>query len=166
MLNGEPLDLDKTYNVAVPDYIGSGGSGYNFVGDVITNNAGVMTEAMIEYAKKLMKDNDVIDYESEGRIQIGKAEDGEQVETKSVSEAIANNEGAARVEGYIVGHVVSTNNYSFEAPFMNDHNLLVADDPNEQDAENMLPVQITSDRKSTRLNSSHVAISYAVFCLK
>src|SRR5690625_761594 len=27
---------------------------------------------------------------------------------------------------------------------MNDHNLLVADDPNEQDAENMLPVQITS----------------------
>src|SRR5690625_5869926 len=25
---------------------------------------------------------------------------------------------------------------------------------------------ITKDRKSTRLNSSHVAISYAVFCLK
>src|SRR5207253_7620568 len=27
-------------------------------------------------------------------------------------------------------------------------------------------VQFTQDRKSTRLNSSHVAISYAVFCLK
>src|SRR5690625_6052588 len=26
--------------------------------------------------------------------------------------------------------------------------------------------QITQDRKSTRLNSSHVASSYAVFCLK
>src|SRR5207302_2515977 len=26
--------------------------------------------------------------------------------------------------------------------------------------------QISSDRKSTRLNSSHVKISYAVFCLK
>src|SRR5699024_12703071 len=26
--------------------------------------------------------------------------------------------------------------------------------------------QIVSDRKSTRLNSSHVSISYAVFCLK
>src|SRR5690625_6316462 len=26
--------------------------------------------------------------------------------------------------------------------------------------------QATQDRKSTRLNSSHVAISYAVFCLK
>src|SRR5437868_13152561 len=27
-------------------------------------------------------------------------------------------------------------------------------------------VPITTDRKSTRLNSSHVSISYAVFCLK
>gem|GEM_PF-54843 len=144
ILDDEPLDLDKTYNVAVPDYIGSGGSGYDFVGDVITNNAGVMTEAMIEYAKKLMTDNDVIDYESEGRIQIGEADDGEDVETKSVSEVIADNDGTARVEGYIVGHVVSTNNYRFEAPFANDHNLLVADDPNEVNAENMLPVQITT----------------------
>src|SRR5439155_24011596 len=29
-----------------------------------------------------------------------------------------------------------------------------------------VPVVIDLDRKSTRLNSSHVAISYAVFCLK
>src|SRR5439155_3499128 len=28
------------------------------------------------------------------------------------------------------------------------------------------PVAADGDRKSTRLNSSHVAISYAVFCLK
>src|SRR5688500_19145220 len=27
-------------------------------------------------------------------------------------------------------------------------------------------LEITSDRKSTRLNSSHLVISYAVFCLK
>src|SRR5207249_11555377 len=27
-------------------------------------------------------------------------------------------------------------------------------------------IQTTKDRKSTRLNSSHVSISYAVFCLK
>src|SRR5690625_6182384 len=27
-------------------------------------------------------------------------------------------------------------------------------------------MEISEDRKSTRLNSSHVAISYAVFCLK
>src|SRR5437870_8282138 len=34
---------------------------------------------------------------------------------------------------------------------------------------NAIPVQVDffyRDRKSTRLNSSHVAISYAVFCLK
>src|SRR5690606_39471420 len=29
-----------------------------------------------------------------------------------------------------------------------------------------IPVKLTLDRKSTRLNSSHVKISYAVFCLK
>src|SRR5439155_17346646 len=35
-------------------------------------------------------------------------------------------------------------------------------------SEGVLPVGEfkTQDRKSTRLNSSHVAISYAVFCLK
>src|SRR5690625_6574378 len=37
-----------------------------------------------------------------------------------------------------------------------------------QDSELNLPLEINHfiDRKSTRLNSSHVAISYAVFCLK
>src|SRR5438067_5996988 len=30
----------------------------------------------------------------------------------------------------------------------------------------MVPAGHTADRKSTRLNSSHVSISYAVFCLK
>src|SRR2546427_9306404 len=35
------------------------------------------------------------------------------------------------------------------------------------DGEHILPVVIgTQDRKSTRLNSSHSQISYAVFCLK
>src|SRR5690242_21508328 len=28
------------------------------------------------------------------------------------------------------------------------------------------PVRVAGDRKSTRLNSSHMSISYAVFCLK
>src|SRR5690625_8028288 len=47
--------------------------------------------------------------------------------------------------------------------------------PNELEAKGFVPVgkdfpvflhPDTKDRKSTRLNSSHVAISYAVFCLK
>src|SRR5256885_11852864 len=29
-----------------------------------------------------------------------------------------------------------------------------------------LPIEVLLDRKSTRLNSSHLVISYAVFCLK
>src|ERR1035438_1001411 len=29
-----------------------------------------------------------------------------------------------------------------------------------------LPLRVSTDRKSTRLNSSHLGISYAVFCLK
>src|SRR5207249_10893450 len=29
-----------------------------------------------------------------------------------------------------------------------------------------VPLRVEQDRKSTRLNSSHVSISYAVFCLK
>src|SRR5207253_4120292 len=33
-------------------------------------------------------------------------------------------------------------------------------------ANNSIAAVIFPDRKSTRLNSSHVAISYAVFCLK
>src|SRR5436309_8512744 len=46
---------------------------------------------------------------------------------------------------------------------------LGASDPGRAPAPN--PVQLarpgtTKDRKSTRLNSSHVKISYAVFCLK
>src|SRR5256885_11840314 len=33
-------------------------------------------------------------------------------------------------------------------------------------AEPAITSHLTSDRKSTRLNSSHLVISYAVFCLK
>src|SRR5207253_7533112 len=36
----------------------------------------------------------------------------------------------------------------------------------DQAAEQLQPGLESRDRKSTRLNSSHVAISYAVFCLK
>src|SRR5256885_9251798 len=33
-------------------------------------------------------------------------------------------------------------------------------------APSAVPAQLAADRKSTRLNSSHLVISYAVFCLK
>src|SRR3989442_6031661 len=39
-------------------------------------------------------------------------------------------------------------------------------EPREEPVEVRVPVRVHLDRKSTRLNSSHVRISYAVFCLK
>src|SRR5690625_6172203 len=50
-----------------------------------------------------------------------------------------------------------------ESPF--DHNIwVIASDGDLQ--EGVTSEASSLDRKSTRLNSSHVAISYAVFCLK
>src|SRR3712207_7199686 len=42
----------------------------------------------------------------------------------------------------------------------------VARDPEDEINRNLLAVIREVDRKSTRLNSSHANISYAVFCLK
>src|SRR3712207_7456368 len=38
--------------------------------------------------------------------------------------------------------------------------------PSEEDRKGVMALDAASDRKSTRLNSSHANISYAVFCLK
>src|SRR5439155_21294296 len=55
------------------------------------------------------------------------------------------------------------------------HDRAAAADPREEDADDRGEdrdaaererIERQPDRKSTRLNSSHVAISYAVFCLK
>src|SRR5690242_21394687 len=40
------------------------------------------------------------------------------------------------------------------------------DDRNLQTRSDELPLEVQADRKSTRLNSSHMSISNAVFCLK
>src|SRR5256885_7450416 len=46
-------------------------------------------------------------------------------------------------------------------------NLLTATEPGARNTvEGQVPIALPSDRKSTRLNSSHLVISYAVFCLK
>src|SRR5205807_4612268 len=38
--------------------------------------------------------------------------------------------------------------------------------PQQRDLRTMQETNVASDRKSTRLNSSHLVISYAAFCLK
>lgn len=62
----------------------------------------------------------------------------------TVQQAIENNSGTGTVEGYIVGHAKGTNSYNFQAPFGDDYNFLLADDPNERNTSKLLPVQITS----------------------
>src|SRR5438874_10153648 len=51
----------------------------------------------------------------------------------------------------------------FFAADLPNHNAVRA---HTQAVDNELPLAHGTDRKSTRLNSSHVEISYAVFCLK
>src|SRR5690625_5964558 len=53
--------------------------------------------------------------------------------------------------------------YGVEQLYTDYHELLANQ---EIDAVSVCTWNNTQDRKSTRLNSSHVAISYAVFCLK
>src|SRR5690348_796786 len=46
------------------------------------------------------------------------------------------------------------------------HEILAASDPKSSIFKFNVPLTCAKDRKSTRLNSSHPSISYAVFCLK
>ncbi|WP_353626416.1 5'-nucleotidase C-terminal domain-containing protein [Bacillus sp. JCM 19041] len=69
-VSGEPIDPEATYKVAVADYIGTGGSGYNFEGEVLQETVGLMTAAMEQYALALTENGQALDYTSEGRISI------------------------------------------------------------------------------------------------
>ncbi|WP_216830132.1 5'-nucleotidase C-terminal domain-containing protein [Alkalihalobacterium elongatum] len=74
-VNGKPIIDNASYIVSVGDYIGTGGSGYNFVGNVLEAKSGFMTEAMIKYAKYLTENNQAINYEGNQRISLIKASD-------------------------------------------------------------------------------------------
>src|SRR5690554_2035714 len=54
----------------------------------------------------------------------------------------------------------------FEVPFFNSLEDFLASNIEFDIASICTPNGLHADRKSTRLNSSHVRISYAVFCLK
>ncbi|MDQ0270039.1 5'-nucleotidase C-terminal domain-containing protein [Cytobacillus purgationiresistens] len=66
-------------------------------------------------------------------------------DVKTVEDAIANNQGTATVEGYIVAHTVSTKSYKFSPPFNNDFNIAIADHADETDPAKILPVQLPAD---------------------
>src|SRR5690554_986636 len=63
--------------------------------------------------------------------------------------------------------IVLNQNYSIPA-FVNENTLVIGSSYSGNTEETLAAVNSAheKDRKSTRLNSSHVRISYAVFCLK
>src|SRR5258708_40293696 len=61
---------------------------------------------------------------------------------------------------YTVTGIFSTGYFDYDA------NVIVTSLENAQELYNLDDVTMTLDRNSTRLNSSHQIISYAVFCLK
>ncbi|WP_163101310.1 DUF6359 domain-containing protein [Peribacillus alkalitolerans] len=63
-------------------------------------------------------------------------------EVIGVKEAIALRSGNVSVEGFIVGHALTTGSYDFTSPFSNDFNFIFADDPAETDITKMMPVQL------------------------
>lgn len=69
-INGEPVEAEETYHVAVADYIGTGGSGYQFEGNVIHETVGLMTTAMEQYALEQTAQGLTLDYQPEGRIKL------------------------------------------------------------------------------------------------
>src|SRR3712207_6864731 len=74
---------------------------------------------------------------------------------RDASPALGNAERASTLQEIRVGDVM-TREVSTADP----------QDPIENVAQEMYELKIGRDRKSTRLNSSHANISYAVFCLK
>src|SRR5438067_5712968 len=56
--------------------------------------------------------------------------------------------------------------FPYTTLFRSDRRIGVSPSKTYEPTRSWAPEPVRSDRKSTRLNSSHVSISYAVFCLK
>src|SRR5699024_12519366 len=67
---------------------------------------------------------------------------------------------------FIVLSLLSYNFFFSLFSFLSSESSLISPKLKKQEVQRDLPADVSQDRKSTRLNSSHVSISYAVFCLK
>src|SRR5207249_7995443 len=92
-------------------------------------------------------------------------DDPDLIKTDGQGERLARALGAHRAV-LMRGHGAVTVGESVEAVFL--ASLYLEENARHQLFASLLgkPRPYTADRKSTRLNSSHVSISYAVFCLK
>src|SRR5690625_6106967 len=87
---------------------------------------------------------------------------GDSVTTDHISPA-----GAIRRDSpagqYLISHGVEPRDFNSYGSRRGNHEVMIRGTFANIRLRNLL---VPGDRKSTRLNSSHVAISYAVFCLK
>ncbi|QZA33572.1 5'-nucleotidase C-terminal domain-containing protein [Hydrogenibacillus sp. N12] len=104
-VNGEPLDENAVYDVLVPDYIGSGGSGYPFpaLGETLYTAVWLVRDALEWYAGKLTQERGSVEATREGRITVERdAADQPDVPLISIAEARKVQEGAVvRVRGTV-----------------------------------------------------------------
>lgn len=66
LINGEPIDMDKRYSIAVPDFMADGGDGYTIFkkGENIVNSNKVLREIFANSIKNLKK----LNIDSDGRL--------------------------------------------------------------------------------------------------
>ncbi len=68
-IHGELLDSNKTYRVALPDYIANGGDNCDFLIDVPQDNSGAfIREIIIEYLEDLSSSGQIIEIDNTKRI--------------------------------------------------------------------------------------------------
>ncbi|SEO27117.1 hypothetical protein SAMN04488134_105201 [Amphibacillus marinus] len=143
--DGSPLDEEATFAVAYNDYM-HGSSFYNLGTETMTNDNQTVWETVVAYVSNQA---DPIDYQEGSRITIndlGSEQPGDD-DYISVAEAIANNQGEATVQGYIVGTMTGQFDGDFVAT-----NLMLADSPNERNMDRILPIQLPNSAIRTALN--------------
>ncbi|GAE33718.1 5'-nucleotidase C-terminal domain-containing protein [Halalkalibacter akibai] len=117
-VDGQLIEDDKMYIVAVGDYIGTGGSGYNFAGEIIETTSGFMTDSMIAYAKHLTSEGKAINYQAGQRITFEVSNDAPIVgnpigETKNGLSAANNRTGDSGLGNLYADSVRAKTNADF-----------------------------------------------------
>ncbi|MBM7539844.1 5'-nucleotidase C-terminal domain-containing protein [Amphibacillus cookii] len=139
--DGSPLDEAKEYIVAYNDYM-HGSNFYNLGAETVVGEYPLVWQSIVDYIRSY---DGPIDYQEGSRITIDQSE-GDQ-EFITVAEAIANNQGIATVQGYIVGTMTG----NFDGPFVNT-NMMLADSPDERNMDHILPVQLPNNDIRADLN--------------
>jgi len=68
-INGEPLKADKTYTVAIPDYVANGGSGSDFLIDTKRQDLNrLLRDAIFDYIEKQTKAGKKLKSKIDGRV--------------------------------------------------------------------------------------------------